>query len=387
MDQHPKLRPYTVKTYYLFVLLLIGCECTSTCNAQVVSVRIKSKESTGLGSAFYVGKTEEGTSVFVTARHLFEEGYVSGLVSIKGSDYPIVGEPTLDEEEDVAVFESTVQLKKGILLFDDAHTGEELELPGYGPTFKGQTEGIKVRKGIVTSSTSARMSDGLIIEGDSGCPAMSSSGAIGVVVGYETYNRTATVIVPTRYIKRCLRRRYVEVQCGPSGCPIYMRPRVEQPVIGFGIPVGPPRFYNEAVPVPQAPQVYVPRPQSQQPIQVIPQPQPQVMQGPKGDKGEPGPKGEPGLSVSQAQVESVVNAWLDSNIEQLRGERGPKGDSGDTANVAELERRVSSIEKRKFRIQIRNGDKVVDDETFLLSEMERDPVILDINKLRTSSGN
>lgn len=383
------------------MMLFIGCECSNTCQAQVVRLYTEdtNTRSYGSGTAFYIGRTDEGNSVFVTAKHVLEGQPTRAYVYFKDAEYQLVGDPTFSETKDVAIFECSAPIEKGILLIEGVQQGQEIDIPGFGPEHQGHSSGISVRTALTTEETTiARMTTGLVVQGDSGCPAViHNKGAVGVVVGYETNDRANAVFVPTKYIKQCLGRRYVRTQCGPSGCPIYISPRIEQPMIGFGIPVGPPRIYGEAVPVPRRPQVYVPQEQSQAPPQqqqqVISQgppgpPGPQGLQGPPGLQGEPGPQGQPGISVSQAHVESVVNAWLDANIDQLRGEPGPKGGSGDTADVLALERRVASIEKRKFRIQIRNGDKVVDDETFLLSDMERDPVILDVNKLRsTSSGN
>lgn len=94
-------------------------------------------------------------------------------------------------------------------------------------------------------------------------------------------------------------------QCGPIGCPIQVRPYVQQPVLGIGIPVGPPRVIGVAEP---APQRYVPMPS--QPV-----PDPISVTGPRG---EPGRDGKDGKSVTQEQVQIAVDTYLESNIDRLK---------------------------------------------------------------------
>lgn len=396
MDNRSKEVTMTRILYrYLLISLLALC---NTAAAQVVQLEVFTgpEQSKGKASAFYVGKTDDGMRVFVTAAHVFDGGFVKGDVLLSGEKYPI-SEPTInDEGKDVAVFETEANPSKGMLVVETCAEGDEIEMPGYGPMAHGRSKTIEVRRGVWKADQRVRLYSSLIISGDSGCPAIGPKGVVGVVVGYDRDNPAMIEIVHSKHIIRTINRRYSATQCGPNGCPIYIRPRIQQPMIGFGLPVGPPRVIHEAVPVPRPPQVYVPQETYDAPArpqEPEPKPDTQGYIGPKGERGErgergpQGPPGKDGLSVTQEQVEAVVNAWLDANVGVIKGPKGDKGDAGPVANIEQLEKRVTAAEQKKFRILITNGKKVIDDESYVLSNMEESPVILDVNRLRSSSSN
>jgi hypothetical protein len=176
-----------------------------------------------------------------------------------------------------------------------------------------------------------------------------------------------------------LRTQY---RCPPGGCAIRVRPRVVQPMFGFGIPTGPPQVIGEAVRVNPEP-IFVPAPQPrQEPLRPIPDSAFIVgPAGPRGPAGPPGERGPAGAGVTQVQVEAVVNAWLDANRDALRGEQGPPGIS---AGVDYLERRVKVLEERKIRIVTSDGTKIVDDDTYTGSQA--DPIVLNIRRVTSASG-
>lgn len=396
----------------VFVLMFLSMYCT-TAVAQVVQISVYTKDSRepSSASAFYVGKTEDGNCVYVTAAHVFRGGFDSGEV-ILGDQRHTISEPTLgDDGADVAVFESAAKPTHGIKIVETCYAGSEIDMPGYGPYFHGRATRIDVRRGRWTQDSRVRLDSSRIVPGDSGCPAVGPDGVVGVVVGYESSNPNMVEIVHSKYILRTLSKRYVATQCGPRGCPIYIRPRVQQPMIGIGIPVGPPQIIHEAVPVPRPPQVYVPRQEQEEydapPVQQQPKPQPpaqpQASVGPKGERGErgergekgergergerglQGPPGNAGASVTEEQVAAIVNAWLDANADVIKGQKGDTGPAGPVANIEQLEKRVATVEGKKFRILITNGKKVIDDESYVLGNMEESPVILDVNRLRGTS--
>jgi hypothetical protein len=158
-------------------------------------------------------------------------------------------------------------------------------------------------------------------------------------------------------------------------------------MLGFGIPVGPPRVVGIAEP---APQTYIPQPQPQQ---IPQQPQTHYVQGERGPAGPAGPQGPPGRdgkNVNQEQLEAIVTAWLDSNRDALRGEPGPPGDPGpagrdgnsaDPDELTAIASRLGELETRPFRIVISSEGKVIDDETYAPGE----PVVLDLQRLRKRS--
>lgn len=76
--------------------------------------------------------------------------------------------------------------------------------------------------------------------------------------------------------------------------------------------------------------------------------------------------------MNQVQVEAVVNAWLDANIDQLRQ---------PASDLTSVESRLKAVEERKFRIVISSDGKIIDDETYAAGE----PVVLDLKRLRSVS--
>jgi len=139
------------------------------------------------------------------------------------------------------------------------------------------------------------------------------------------------------------------------------------------MPAGPPQRVQVAEPVPR---VFVPEDQPTRPV-----PDQISVQGPPGPQGPPG---RDGRSVTQAEVESVVNAWLDANRDQLRGPAGPQGPpgpSGGSASTAALETRLTTLENRPFRIILSSDGKIIDQEEYPAGS----PVVLDLKRLRSGS--
>ena len=178
-------------------------------------------------------------------------------------------------------------------------------------------------------------------------------------------------------------------------------------MIGIGLPIGPPRHVQEAVPVPRPPQVYVPQPRPEQP-------QYQTLVGPTGPRGEQGPAGKDGIhgrdgkdgKVDQASIETAIVTWLEANKEDLKGQTGLAGPagrsvekediqaavnkwltenfkqptgSGEQVDLSDIESRLAAIEARKIRIVTSKGKVLVDDETY--SGSQDDPIILNIDRI------
>ncbi len=287
-----------------------------------------SGRTAGQASAFYVGRTSDKKSVFVTAGHVFRGGFISGTVDHGGKLWEIV-DPTVSDDSDIAIFESDAHPRRGMNIAKSMNAGELLDIPGYGPEYNGLTHGLNVRNGILGKDALIRMQNGLVIQGDSGCPAVGDHGVVGVITGYTKCDRSLTVMEPSSRIVECLQRRYPQSACGPEGCPIYLRPQYQQPMLGIGIPMGPPRRVQIAEPLPQPPQIYRP-----DPVENYESPSasesPLVVQGPPGPQGPPG---KDGRSINQQEITASVEAWLDSNIDRIRGERGPAGADGKIGGI------------------------------------------------------
>lgn len=368
---------------------------------------VDGKKVEGNGSAVCVA-TAQGRSLLLTAKHVVESGPQNTWIGVRGQ-WVLAENVQLHPTADLAAFEVAATLRP-TPLGDDLTAGQEVIVDGLGPslakqddsrTFTGTVE--QVRDDDLALLIGA---GGLhVMPGDSGGAVIAHAGTNPVCVGIVSWHEGGTPARSRRYYSRQAVRvrsgftnvrtiqRFVQTQygrCYNGACPIQIRPHVQQPMIGIGIPVGPPRVVGIAEPVPQT---YVPQPMPQQPIG---EPQTQYIQGergpagpqgPKGDRGPvglQGPAGNDGQSVKQEQVEAIVNAWLDSNRDALRGEPGPPGNDGASADpdeLTEIATRLKELETRPFRIVISSEGKVVDDETYAPGE----PVVLDLQRLRKRS--
>lgn len=368
------MKRFTVWTLLVtFVVVLFGQIAFGQC------VRLDvDGEQPGKATAFCIGETNDGNGVYLTAKHNLR-GATRIRIKVHGDWYTgtrINQHPSAD----VASFEAPV-LVQAMTVGDVEQPGERVRISGFGPEYFGrqpcsffgvlESDGVSGERGLHP------------IPGDSGAPVVIGENvAVGVISGYDTpYQQTtfrsdyAEQRLKTRYtgvikIRECLQQCYQG--CPPSGCRIYFRQEYRQPYGFLGLPSGPVQRVNIAEPVPR---VFVPEDQ-QHPARPVPD---QIsMQGPPGPQGPPG---RDGRSVTQAEVEAVVNAWLDANRDQLRGPQGPPGPAGSSASTAALETRLTSLEQRPFRIILSSDGKVIDDETYRPGE----PVVLDLKRLRSVS--
>lgn len=357
------------------LMLLIGC-CGNECSAQCVRLDVDG-DSPGKATAFCIGETNEGQGVYLTAKHNLR-GATRIRIKVRGDWYTgrqINEHPSAD----VASFEAPV-VAQALAIGEQERPGEQVTIPGFGPEYFGRTPssftGV-LETGYVSGERGLHP-----IPGDSGAPVViGENTVVGVVKGYETpYQQTTyrsdyaeqrlkTVYTGVVKIRECLQQCYQS--CPSGGCRIYLRNEYRQPIGFLGMPAGPPQRVQVAEPVPR---VFVPEDQQQ----AKPVPDQISMQGPPGPQGPPG---RDGRSITQAEVESIVNAWLDANRDQLRGPPGPQGPAGSSASTAALETRLTSLEQRPFRIILSSDGKVIDDETYRPGE----PVVLDLKRLRSVS--
>ncbi len=361
------------------LMLLIGC-CGSECSAQVVRLDVEG-DSPGKATAFSIGETSDGQGVYLTAKHNLR-GATRIKIKVRGKWY-IGSQINQHPLADVASFEAPVLVDS--LKIGDEQPGQPVTIPGFGPEYFGRTPssfcGV-LETGYVSGERGLHP-----IPGDSGAPVViGENTVVGVVKGYETpYQQTTfrsdyaeqrlkTVYTGVIKIRECLQQCYQS--CPPSGCRIWIRNEYRQPIGFLGMPAGPPQRVQVAEPVPR---VFVPEDQQQRPV-----PDQISIQGPPGPAGPTGPPGRDGRSVTQAEVEAVVNAWLDANRDQLRGPAGPQGPpgpAGSAASTAALETRLTTLEQRPFRIILSSEGRIVDDETYAAGA----PVVLDLKRLRSGS--
>jgi len=266
-----------------------------------------------------------------------------------GTDYAIT-KLAEHPSHDVATFLSEANALP-IPICDCADANADVEVVGWGPFYHQLDSQLTVRGGKVgkryDSIFVVRNRSKQVVKGDSGGAIVTADRQLcGLISGYETNDPLNTVAVPAKAIAECVAITHT-LQCSGGRCPIVIRRQVQQPMIGFGIPVGPPQSVPIAVPAPRP----EPRPE---PVYVPQKPTPDPMftpvaptdaqiaaavsawfgvhgsqlRGPAGPSGQQGPAGERGSGVTQEQVEATVNAWLEANRDAIQGPAGPPGERG-----------------------------------------------------------
>ena len=372
--------------WFAFVVAL----SPSVCSAQVYPIACCYMEGDrkieDKATAVCIGNSKSGKSLLLTVKHAVDAASPSIWVAHE-SKWIQVTRLVKHKSEDLAVIECD-KILPGVQIGDVTPIDSEVVVSGFGPTFAKTGDGFSFTGTVEEAGILRGVSGDHAMPGDSGgaviCSTSEGKALVGIITAHEgsspakSRRAYAETRARTGFVSAEKIYEFVETQyggCVNGLCPIRVRPAIRQPMIGVGIPFGPPQIVHEAVPVPRPDPVYVPQQQ----------PEPQIMQGPRGPAGPAGPRGEPGMSITQEQVEATVNAWLDSNREQLRGEQGPAGRDGQSADPSELaaiSQRLNELATRPFRIVISSDGKIVDDETYAPGE----PVVLDLKRLRSVSG-
>ena len=358
----------------LFALMLLLQGCNGLCLAQTYEISNSYIDQGGsrheaYGSAVCI-HSAGGRSLVVTAAHTVADNPVATFIAVN-RQWVQAENVKVDKLNDIAAFEVPAPLQYTALA-EDPPTGSEVTASGYGELIKNkQTGRLKFRatvdkpfrfNGVEPVSALVGVAGEQAIPGDSGGGVFfvgedGKEYCCGVVTFRELASadeqpksvhrmhyaseRRKTGFTSSRTVYRFIHREFVQYGRCPGGvCPIRVRPRIQQPMIGIGIPTGPPRIVGEVYPYEPPPQTYVPEPPQQPQTQYIPGPPgPPGQDGQSGPQGQPGPPGPPGergrdgTSVTQEQLEAVVNAWLDSNRDRLRGEPGSPGPQGERGLV------------------------------------------------------
>jgi len=350
----------TIRWLFLSAAILLSASNAFGDTYGICSTRIdrSGERIEGTASAACFANDSSGNSYLITAAHCVEINPESVWVSTE-TDWHQATRVLICDDADIAIIEVPIMLRAIPIAEDNCPAGQPVLVEGYGPKLHRQLDSIGFRARIVSENLLIGDQGEHVVQGDSGGPVIltSSNGPAiaGVISGHEgkiaatsrhTFSRTKakTIFTPTRVIRRFVQsqynRGYSQAQCGPQGCPIVIQPRVRQPMVGIGFPVGPPVVEGIARPVPTPPVIYQPQPQPQPASDPVfyqgppgPQGSPGVdgQAGPPGPPGQPGPPGAPGKdgrSVKREEVETAVVAWLESNREALRGEPGRDGQNG-----------------------------------------------------------
>lgn len=153
--------------------------------------------------------------------------------------------------------------------------------------------------------------------------------------------------------------------CQPIGyqpAPVRIRPEIRQPMLGIGIPVGPPRVVGTVEPYPPTqyqpapPQTYNPAPQN--PVVVPGISQEQVTNAVEdylrrnpvsGEPGPPGDTGPAGPPPSEGQIAEIIEDALIRNAERFRGPPGPPGPGPTEQQLVAAAERVVEENPDRFR--------------------------------------
>lgn len=344
-----------LKTNALLISLFVFCTAyvNGCCVSQAETYEVANSyqdnagvHQQGYGSAVCIASNETG-SMLVTSAHIVRDQPSATYVAADGQ-WIQTDRIQVDTVNDLAVFEVPCQLK-ATPLTDEVPEDSVVTVVGYGELLRDRQKGqISFRARVKDKMDFAGRDPVQTLVGDNGeqvIPGDSGGGVFvrdqsgrslccGVISFYYGPSKTithrrqfASQRVRSGFVSSRTVHHYIETQynsCPNGQCPIQVRPRIRQPMIGIGIPVGPPQVIGEVVPYnPPPPQIYVPQPQQS------PGPQgPPGQPGQPGPPGKQGPPGQQGASVTQQQVEAVVSGWLEQNRDALRGQPGEKGDHG-----------------------------------------------------------
>lgn len=412
--------------------LAVCCAGCGPCFAKAYRLRVTLEDgATARATAVCIGRTDEGFNLFATAEHNLQGAILAEVVTAQWSAR--TKEVVRHSSEDVAVFTIGRGDCEAIDL-DEPEIGETAYVDGYGPEYHNQPAEQQCRFTGTVQPDHVAGHDGLHpITGDSGGPvAVLRQGKyrlIGIVSGYAPSSasfmrsryeyrekRFETVYTSAKAIRQCLQQRWQYQGCPPGGCPIYVRPQVQQPMIGIGIPTGPPRVVGVAEPAPIAYQPAAPpdvadavRRATREWLEA----NREQLRGDPGKPGERGPEGAAGRTLSKEMATEIITQWLEANKDQLRGERGLIGvpseaeiaavidtwierndprirdfvrevirEESQKQSSGDVDARLTALEERRLRMMIVDGSSksVLDDETYDPGE----PVILDIRRLRGS---
>lgn len=281
----------------------------SACNADAMRIRVYTPEGLQQGTCFSIGKTDSNETVIVTAAHVIENAQTI-QIAFRGKWYTVslwAADPAID----LAVLQATIPTA-GDLDLRDATDEAAGEIWGFGPEYHGRKA-----VGFAGKLKGSRFfGDGGLhaITGDSGAPVVVDGAAVGVVssVRWRASHRAqystrdaSTEIVAAATVREFVAQYYTPGQCGPNGCPIYVRPQIQQPRILGIIPAGPPRVVGVTDPIdslqliptkPTTPSLSTPAPADSQfpadtvrrALEQLAKDRPELFRGPQGPAGPAG---------------------------------------------------------------------------------------------------
>lgn len=201
-------------------------------NAKAYRLRVVLEDGgIGRASAVCIGETDDGFSIFATARHNLEGAVSAEIVTTQWTAR--TKEVVRHKTEDCAVF-TIVRGGCEATDLDEPQLGETAFIDGYGPEYHSTDVAENCRFTGTVEENHVAGHDGLHpITGDSGGPVAVKRNAqfriIGVVSGYAPIptedlksryayreRRLQTIYTPTLHIRQCLQQRWQYQGCPPD---------------------------------------------------------------------------------------------------------------------------------------------------------------------------
>lgn len=316
--------------------------------AQVVQVHVHSGPNRFKATAVCIAnRTVPKRAILITVRHTFNgvrERYKVMVRDNKGFREARV--VAFHPVEDLALLEVVGTVYDELLISRDIPDGVPVVVCGFGVDYNNKND-ERCFHGEIKGSVVKGKDRQKPMSGDSGGPVIAHRDddvkcLMGIVTGFSgnpaslqsrvDYSSESpdTIFVNSETIYQFVKTQYGKC---PT-CPQWVVPEVRQPMLGIGIPVGPPRVVGVT---PYNPPAYPVSPQEPQQEAIPGPPGPAGPPGEDGRPGEnglagppgpPGPAGPPGESVDSEQIEKSIKDWLEEHKEELRGEQGEKGPIG-----------------------------------------------------------
>ena len=374
-----------------------------------------------LGSAVCVGTLKNPVSaLFCTAAHTVRDNPNSVWVTLNdGVGWRECRNVRIHPSDDLATFELIGVKLDGIPVATGVREKIPVSICGYGPQLHKQKDRFCFR-GTLYKRYIRGENGKHPIPGDSGGAvfAQSEDGrqvVAGIVHGYasevpmETRDDSAGVRPLTGYVSAVVIETWIRTQYGgcPT-CPISIYPEVRQPVLGFGLPIGPPRVVGVAGPAMPRYQQIDESPRYEEPVQaqrpdfggeVVEQRivnedvvDAAVMRYFAKNPVRDGRDGKDGQTPSTDRVIQIIDAIIEARPERFRGENGVSATPEQVAAVLAIDYadqlrgpagpagQIGVLDDADMRAMVRGWLSDPETRQWLVSELAQDMRIQDLIK-------
>jgi hypothetical protein len=408
-----------------FMLLAVCCLLVPSAVADVYVISVtrfeQGRKVESLGSAVCVGTLKNPVSaLFCTAAHTVRDNPNSVWVTLNdGFGWRECRNVRMHPRDDLATFELVGVKLDGIPVATGVREKIPVSICGYGPQLQKQKDRFCFRgtlyKGYIRGENGKHP-----IPGDSGGAVLAQAEngrdvVAGIVHGYasavqmETRDDSAGVRPLTGYVSADVIENWIRTQYGgcPT-CPISIYPEVRQPMVGIGIPVGPPRVVGVAGPAMPRYQQIDESPRYGEPVQaqrpdfggeVVEQRivnedvvDAAVMRYFAKNPVRDGRDGRDGQTPSTDRVIQIIDAIIEARPERFRGENGVSATPEQVAAVLARDYadqlrgpagpagQIGVLDDADMRAMVRGWLSDPETRTWLVGELSQDMRIQDLIK-------